>query len=214
MIEIRIAEEMDSQYTDVLCAMYEESAKQRGTGIAKRNPDYLKKKMQTGNSVIAFVDGELAAFCYIEVYEDEKFVVNSGLIVHPEYRRFGLAKKIKAEIFRLSRVKYPDAKLFGITTSFPVMKINTELGYTPVTFSELTTSDAFWDGCKNCKNYGILMENQRKMCLCTGMLYDNLNDALGKWARDEKERLQREQQEVANQSQDSNNNMLGMTETA
>lgn len=187
MVEIRIADESDSQYSDVLCAWYVESARQRGTGIAKRNPEYLNKKMAAGNAVIAFVDGQLASFCYIEVYEDETFVVNSGLIVHPDFRRFGLAKKMKAEIFRLSRVKYPDAKLFGITTSFPVMKINSELGYKPVSFSELTTSDAFWDGCRNCKNYGILMENQRKMCLCTGMLYDNLNDALGKWSREQRQ---------------------------
>jgi hypothetical protein len=210
MIEIRIANEWDSQFTGVLCAWYEESAKQRGTGIAKRNPEDLKKKMRSGNAVIAFVDGELAGFCYIDVYEDEKFVVNSGLIVHSDFRLFGLAKKIKAEIFKLSRVKYPDAKLFGITTSLPVMKINTELGYTPVTFSELTSSEAFWDGCKNCKNHAILMENQRKMCLCTGMLYNNLNDALGQWARDEQERMQREQQSSGAVAGD----MLGMTETA
>ncbi len=190
MVEIRVANEWDSQYTATLCVWYEESARARGTGIARRNPDYVQKKMQQGDAIIAFVGGELAGFCYIEVYEGEQFVVNSGLIVHENFRRFGLAKKLKAEIFRLSRTKYPDAKLFGITTSLAVMKINSELGYTPVTFSELTRSDAFWEGCKSCKNYPILMENERRMCLCTGMLYDKLNDAFGQWAREERAREQ------------------------
>lgn len=52
------------------------------------------------------------------------------------------------------------------------MKINHGLGYRPVTFSELTTDDLFWDGCKGCVNYDILMRTERTKCLCTGMLYD------------------------------------------
>ena len=53
-----------------------------------------------------------------------------------------------------------------------VLKINYELGYQPVTFSELTTDEAFWNGCKTCKNYDVLHRTNKKMCLCTGMLYD------------------------------------------
>ncbi|WP_460499826.1 GNAT family N-acetyltransferase [Hymenobacter agri] len=132
----------------------------------------MAKKMASGDGIIAFVDDELAGFCYIETFDDKTFVVNSGLIVNSEIRKGGVGRAIKQAVFELSRTKYPQAKIFGITTSLAVMKINTDLGYEPVTFSELTTSEDFWKGCKSCKNYGILMENERKMCLCTGMLYD------------------------------------------
>ena len=52
------------------------------------------------------------------------------------------------------------------------MKINADLGYRPVTFSELTTDDEFWKGCQSCPNYDILTRNQRSNCLCTAMLLD------------------------------------------
>ncbi|MCB9201948.1 MAG: GNAT family N-acetyltransferase [Flavobacteriales bacterium] len=173
---IRVADSSDKVYAEVLCSWYEESAKQRGIGIAKRKPEYIEKKMTEGDAVVAFDDdGEFVGFCYIETFDNKSFVVNSGLIIKPELRKAGLGKKIKMEVFRLSRTKYPRAKIFGITTSFPVMKINTEIGYHPVTFSELTTSDEFWNGCKSCKNYHILMENERKMCLCTAMVYDKID---------------------------------------
>ena len=175
---IRVATAADTHYADLLCQWYIESAKQRGTGIAKRDPEYVREKMRQGNSVIAFVDGELAGFCYIETFESGKFVANSGLVVNTELRKHGLGRAIKREVFRLSRTKYPEAKIFGITTSLAVMKINSDLGYEPVTFSELTTSEDFWKGCKSCKNFGILMENERKMCLCTGMLFDKLEAPL------------------------------------
>ena len=174
---LRVANAADAQYVETLCQWYAESAKTRGVGIAKRDPNYLIKKMEKGDSIIAFIDDQLAGFCYIETFEDAKFVVNSGLIVNTELRKEGLGRAIKHRVFELSRTKYPAAKIFGITTSAAVMKINNELGYRPVTFPELTQSDDFWKGCSSCKNYGILMENQRKMCLCTGMVYDNLDDS-------------------------------------
>ena len=169
---IRVATAADAQYADLLCQWYVESAKTRGTGIAKREPAYVAQKMASGDSIIAFVDDRLAGFCYIETFEDKNFVVNSGLVVNAEIRKSGVGRAIKQAVFDLSRTKYPQAKIFGITTSLAVMKINTDLGYEPVTFSELTQSEDFWKGCKSCKNFGILMENERKMCLCTGMLFD------------------------------------------
>ena len=173
---LRVAEAADAQYADTLCQWYAESARQRGVGIAKRDPNYLIKKMEKGDSIIAFIDEVLAGFCYIETFEDAKFVVNSGLIVNTELRKEGLGRAIKERVFELSRTKYPAAKIFGITTSAAVMKINSELGYRPVTFPELTQSEDFWKGCASCKNYPILQENERKMCLCTGMVYDKLQD--------------------------------------
>ncbi len=56
------------------------------------------------------------------------------------------------------------------------MKINYELGYKPVTFSELTDDPEFWKGCQTCTNYDVLQRTDKKMCLCTGMLYDGKKD--------------------------------------
>ncbi len=174
---VRVANKEDIHYAEELVLWYEESARQRKTGIAKRNPIYLQRKMVNENSIIAFDDdGKLAGFSYIETYEEEKFVVNSGLIVRPDLRSSGIGKEIKYAIFALSRTKFPKSKVFSITTSLAVMRMNTKLGYMPVTFSELTQSDEFWNGCKSCKNYHILMENDRERCICTGLVYDNLND--------------------------------------
>jgi GNAT superfamily N-acetyltransferase len=150
-----------------------ESAKARGTGIAKRSPEYISNKMQEGKSVIAFhKDGSWAGFCYIETWSHGQFVANSGLVVSPKYRKAGLAKAIKNEIFGLSRKLYPKAKIFGLTTGLAVMKINSDLGYEPVTYSELTQDEEFWKGCQSCVNFDILKMKERKNCMCTAMLYD------------------------------------------
>ncbi|MDG1804773.1 GNAT family N-acetyltransferase [Flavicella sp.] len=161
-----------NKYAEVICDTIADSAKVRGTGIAKRSPEYIVKKIESGNAVIALEGDKFAGFCYIETWSNKKYVVHSGLIVHPDFRNLGLAKKIKKKVFDHSKKMYPDAKIFGITTGLAVMKINAELGYKPVTFSELTDDDAFWNGCKACRNYDILTRNDRKMCLCTGMLHD------------------------------------------
>lgn len=160
------------RYAPAISRLIERAAAARGTGIAKRSSEYVRAKIEEGKAVIALAGDRLAGFCYIESWEHGKYVANSGLIVAPDFRKMGLAKKIKRRIFDLSREKYPDARIFGITTSLPVMKINSDLGYKPVTFSELTDDDVFWEGCKSCPNYDILSRTRRKMCLCTGMLYD------------------------------------------
>ena len=132
----------------------------------------ILNKIKSGNAVIATNYNKFAGFCYIEVWGEGKYVAHSGLIVAPEYRGLGLAKKIKKKVFNLSKKIYPKAKIFGITTGMAVMKINYELGYKPVNFSQLTDDPSFWKGCQTCKNYDILTRTDRKMCLCTGMLYD------------------------------------------
>lgn len=169
---IQVAGPEHFSYAEAICTLIEEAAKARGTGIAKRVPEYIISKMKEGKAIIALYGDQLAGFCYIETWSHNKYVANSGLIVASEYRKMGLAKRIKGFAFELSRKKYPDAKLFGITTSLAVMKINSELGYKPVTFSELTTDEVFWQGCQSCPNYDVLTRMNRKMCLCTGMLYD------------------------------------------
>ena len=172
-IIIRVATAADSHYATIITDEMEASAKARGTGIAKRSPDYIRQKMAEGKSVIALTpSGQWVGFCYIEAWGHDQFVANSGLIVSPEFRKTGVAKSIKKRIFELSREKYPQAKIFGLTTGLAVMKINSDLGYEPVTYSELTDDEEFWAGCKSCVNYDILMSKDRKNCMCTAMLYD------------------------------------------
>ena len=170
---ILIADESHQDFAQIICDEMESSAKARGTGIAKRSPDYIKQKMREGKAVIAFTqDGFWAGFCDIETWSHGEYVANSGLIVAPAFRKGGLAKQIKKKIFNLSRNQFPEAKIFGLTTGLAVMKINSDLGYAPVTYSELTQDEAFWAGCKSCVNYDILMSKERKNCMCTAMLYD------------------------------------------
>ena len=175
---IVVANESHAPYAQQICDLIEESARVRGTGIAKRDPEYIKKKLVSGHSAVALDGEKLVGFCYVETWGHGNYVSNSGLIVDPEYRKHGLARAIKKEAFDLARNLYPDAKVFGITTSGPVMKINTELGYMPVPFSELTQDDTFWKGCSSCPNYAILQAKERKMCLCTGMLAPSKNEEL------------------------------------
>ncbi len=171
-IKIHVASESHFSLAEDVCQVMYEAAQARGTGIAMREPAYVRTKMEEGKAIIALDGDKLAGFCYIETWGHGKYVANSGLIVHPDYRNVGLARQIKEKAFELSRQKYPEAKLFGITTSLAVMKINSDLGYKPVTFSELTTDEVFWKGCQSCPNYDILTRNQQKLCLCTGMLFD------------------------------------------
>ncbi|MDA8993302.1 GNAT family N-acetyltransferase [Flavobacteriaceae bacterium] len=171
-MKIELAQAKHIKYAQTISVCIDDSAKVRGTGIARRTPEYIATKIENGNAVIALEGDTFAGFCYIEVWGHGKFVAHSGLIVAPEYRGKGLAKKIKGEVFNLSLKKYPEAKVFGITTGMAVMKINYELGYKPVHFSELTDDPDFWKGCQTCKNYDVLTRTERQMCLCTGMLYD------------------------------------------
>jgi hypothetical protein len=172
-IIVRVADINDVHFAQVITDEMESSALARGTGIAKRSPEYISAKMQEGKAVVAHTpDNTWVGFCYIEAWGHEQFVANSGLIVSPPFRKSGVAKEIKKKVFDLSRIKYPHAKIFGLTTGLAVMKINSELGYEPVTYSELTDDEEFWKGCRSCVNYDILMSKERKNCMCTAMLYD------------------------------------------
>lgn len=175
-MQIITANSMHFQYASIICDTMEESAKVRGTGIAKRTPELIMEKMKEGNAVIALDGQTFVGFCYIQTWDQERYVANSGLIVSPDYRGLGVASQIKKRIFSLSKEKYPNAKIFSITTGLAVMKMNSELGYKPVPFSELTSDPSFWKGCQSCPNYDVLQRTKYKMCLCTGMLYEPKRD--------------------------------------
>ena len=173
LVVIRIATAADEPFAHQITEEMAASAQARGTGIAKRSPAYIREKMLEGKAVIAHTpDGRWVGFCYIETWGHNAFVANSGLIVHPDFRGMGVATAIKRRIFQLSREQYPEAKIFGLTTGLAVMKINSDLGYEPVTYSELTQDEAFWQSCQSCVNYEILQSKGRKNCMCTAMLFD------------------------------------------
>ena len=171
-IKVVVANESHIGYVQTILDTIEIAAKVRGTGIAKRTPEYVEQKMREGKAIIALCRKEFAGFCYIESWGNKQYVANSGLIVVDAFRGHGLAKRIKKKAFKLSRAMFPDAKLFGLTSGAAVMKINTELGYKPVTFAELTDDEAFWRGCNGCLNHDILERTGRRYCICTAMLYD------------------------------------------
>lgn len=172
-IVARIANSHDLYYAQTICKKIEKSAKIRKTGISKRNIESIKNHIINGNAIIAFYNNHLAGFSYIETFQKKKFVANSGMIVDPEFRNIGIANLIKYEIFKLSKKKYPNSNFFSITSSIPILKMNISLGFKQVYLKSITNSEIFWNGCKSCANYDILIINNRDMCLCTGLLYSN-----------------------------------------
>ena len=171
-VKIIIADEQHIAYVDTILSTIEAAAKVRGTGIAKRDPEYVKNKILEGKAVIALYGDEFAGFSYIETWGNKKYVTTSGLIVPEKFRGLGLARRIKHQTFSLERERWPEAKIFSLTSGAAVMKLNTALGYLPVTFADLTDDEDFWKGCKGCVNYDVLERTGRRYCICTGMLFD------------------------------------------
>ena len=61
--KIVIADATHQDFARIICDEMESSAKARGTGIAKRSPEYIQQKMREGKAVIAFTeDGVWAGF--------------------------------------------------------------------------------------------------------------------------------------------------------
>ena len=171
-IEVIVAGPEHEVYVDTILQTIADAAKVRGTGIAKRTHEYLATKMKEAKAVIALSNGRFAGFSYIETWGNKTYVTTSGLIVHPDFRGLGLAKRIKDVTFTLARTRWPHAKIFSLTSGAAVMAMNTQLGYKPVTFADLTDDEAFWRGCEGCINVDVLKRTGRKYCICTGMLYD------------------------------------------
>ena len=188
-IEVMVADGSHEKYVDTILETISEAAKVRGTGIAKRTHEYVANKMREAKAVIALDGDKFAGFSYIETWQDKKYVTTSGLIVHPDYRGRGLAKRIKDMTFTLARTRWPHAKIFSLTSGAAVMAMNTQLGYKPVTFADLTQDEAFWKGCEGCVNVDILHRTNRKYCICTGMLYDPEEDLPAKLSEDVLKRI-------------------------
>ncbi len=171
-IEVMVANASHEVYVDTILETIRAAAKVRGTGIAERTHEYVTQKMKEGKVVIALAGEEFAGFSYIESWGNKQYVATSGLIVAEKFRNCGLAKRIKRRAFQLARERWPKAKLFSLTSGSAVMKLNTELGYVPVTFADLTDDEAFWHGCEGCINHDVLVRTERRYCICTAMLFD------------------------------------------
>lgn len=171
-IKVLVADIEHIKYVGTILKTIEDAAKDRGTGIAKRTPEYVETKMREAKAVIALQGEKFAGFSYIETWGNKTYVTTSGLIVHPDFRGCGLAKRIKDMTFTLARTRWPHAKIFSLTSGAAVMAMNTKLGYKPVTFADLTDDEAFWRGCEGCCNVDVLHRTGRKYCICTGMLFD------------------------------------------
>ena len=171
-IKVMVADSSHEKYVDTILDTITAAAKVRGTGIAKRTHEYVTTKMKEAKAVIALEGEKFAGVSYIETWGNKQYVTTSGLIVHPDYRGLGVAKRIKDMTFTLARIRWPKAKIFSLTSGAAVMQMNTQLGYKPVTFAELTDDEAFWRGCEGCVNVDVLKRTERKYCICTGMLFD------------------------------------------
>lgn len=171
-IIVRVADASDEKYVNIILDTIRDAARRRGTGIAERTYDYVATKMKESKAIMAVCGDKFAGFSYIETWGNKHYVTTSGLIVHPDFLGQGIAKRIKDYTFTLARVRWPKAKIFSLTSGDAVMKMNTRLGYVPVSYNQLTDDDAFWRGCEGCCNHDILVAKERKFCICTGMLYD------------------------------------------
>lgn len=171
-ITVMVADPSHEKYVDTILDTIEKAAKVRGTGIAKRTHEYVATKMKEAKAVIALYGDEFVGFSYIETWGNKQYVTTSGLIVDPKFRGLGVAKRIKDLTFTLARTRWPHANIFSLTSGAAVMAMNTQLGYHPVTFADLTDDEAFWRGCEGCINVDVLKRTGRKYCICTGMLYD------------------------------------------
>lgn len=190
-IKVMVADETHEKYVDTILKTIADAAKVRGTGIARRTHEYLATKMREAKAVIALEGDHFAGFSYIETWGNKAYVTTSGLIVHPNYRGLGVSKRIKDLTFTLARKRWPHAKIFSLTSGSAVMKMNTQLGYHPVTFNDLTDDEAFWRGCEGCINVDILHRTSRRYCICTAMLYDPEEHFPAKISAEVIERIQR-----------------------
>jgi len=171
---VRRGEKNDVKYVNEIVALIEKESQVIGAGFAVRTPEYIEDKIMQGHSVIALdaVTGDLAGFIYLETWQHNKYVANSGLVVEEKYRGKGIGRRLKEKAFELTRKLFPEAKIFDLTTSLAVIKINSRLGYEPVDYSQLTTDDDFWMECETCMYYDVLVRTKRTNCLCEAMLFD------------------------------------------
>lgn len=161
------------RYVPAIVQLIEDASNEPGAALAKRSAEYVTSKIEHGFAVIALTeDDKVVGFQCLSPWEGDKFVSHSALVVHPNFRRQGLSREIKGQIVELTRKKFPEAIMFGITLSPSVMSLNTAHGFRPVGYDSLTKDDAFWKGCETCPYHDVLLKMQRTVCLCTALRLD------------------------------------------
>ena len=101
-IDVMVADASHEVYVDTILETIRNAAAVRGTGIAERTHEYVATKMKEGKAIIALCGDTFAGFTYIESWGNKQYVATSGLIVHPDFRGLGLAKRIKQASFQLT----------------------------------------------------------------------------------------------------------------
>jgi len=169
---VRSAQATDIIHASLISKTIELTNQNADNGICKRSASFLQQKILEGDAVIAVTkQNKWVGFIYLQKWNDD-FVSCCALIVHARYRNEKIAWQLKQKAVDLAKRKYPNAKLFGLTTAAAVMKINSRLGYIPVTYDQITGDQNFWNACKTCPNYQILKSKGQRNCLCTAMLLE------------------------------------------
>lgn len=179
--EVRRAVEKDLILAPSIVEEINYWARFRTTGVVGRTAAYIEDKIKEGKAFIAFSPtGEWVGFCYLEVWEHRRYVANSGLIIKPEYRKSGLAKKLKEVSFRFTRKTYPQAKIFSLTSKPSVMQINLALGYKSVSPQYLFEDSDFVNGCRDVVDYPDMTAKHKNDGNCFLMLFDPLAETQNK----------------------------------
>ena len=172
-IDVMVADASHEVYVDKILDTIREAAKVRGTGIAERTHEYVATKMKEGKAIIALCGDDFAGFTYIEIMGKQAICSNLRSDSTSRLPGIGTGKTHQDRLLSDWHAYVGrKLKIFSLTSGAAVMKMNTELGYVPVTFNELTDDESFWKGCEGCINHDILVAKNRKFCICTAMLYD------------------------------------------
>ena len=166
IIDVRVAGPGDVVHAEAIAEAICREVEAGAIGMALRTPELLRAKMLAGDALIATRGGHWAGFCYLSPWEGGRFVSTSALIVPQPFRGLGTARLLKHASLELARRRYPGARLFGITMSPSVAKINLELGLRQVPYSEITSDPGFWQGCETCPFHAELVANRGVTCRC------------------------------------------------
>jgi len=187
--EVRRAAESDLQFVPSVASAIDDEVAAGAIGIARRSAADLASRIRTGEAIIALAaeatsdhapaGADWAGFCYVAAWEEGRFVSTSGLIVAPQHRGRGLAKRLKERALELAAERYPGAIAFGLSTSSAVARINEELGFRAASYSALPADSAFWDGCRTCPLHADLVANERRTCHCRAVIRELPDRATG-----------------------------------
>lgn len=161
---MRFATVYDQQYADNIAHEISISALLRNVAIEPRTGDYIFQKMIDGLAVIA-IDNETEewiGFCALDVWNHQRYVANTGLIVKPKYRGKNVSNLLKNKLFELARIKFPSAKIFSLTNKELIKKINIDLGFQEVEAREILYDPYFNTGMNSWVDFIELLKHSEE----------------------------------------------------